>query len=61
MASRIVRQTVIKVATNIVKTNAARLAPAVGVLVASFKAYGCKLVVLNYSVIKKSLDHFTKG
>ena len=36
------RQTATKVATNIVKTNAAQLLPAVGVLVAGFKAYDYK-------------------
>ncbi len=61
MASRIVHQTTTKVVTNMVKTKAAQLLPAVDALVAGFKAYGCKPVVLNYSVIKKSLDHFTKG
>ena len=40
MASRIVRQTVIKVATNMVKTKAAQLLPAVGALVAGFKVHG---------------------
>ena len=42
MASRIVRRTATKVANNIVKSNAAQLLPAVGALVAGFKAYGYK-------------------
>ena len=42
MASRIVRQTTTKVPTNMVKTRAAQLLPAVGALVAGFKAYGYK-------------------
>ena len=44
MASRIVRQTATKVATNMVKTKAAQLLPAVGALVAGCKAYGFKLL-----------------
>lgn len=42
MASRIVRQTATKVATNMVKTKAAKLLPAVSAWIAGFKEYGCK-------------------
>lgn len=41
------RQTTTKVATNIVKTNAAQLLPAVGALVAVSKEYGYKACAMK--------------